>query len=149
MDLKELEKVERVTVSANFISHGGEGKWWDCEVVQAEDYDQALSLIRSQQELLRAREWVSVDEQLPKQRVPVDLWIEGEPRTVTFYDPTQKRSSTSGRTTNWVWDGQRWCCVEGLSIFLSIGVTATHWRLLPAPPEAADALLPTIEETKR
>jgi hypothetical protein len=39
------EKVERVTTEACFPNDlGGEGKWWDYEVVQASDYDQLLEI---------------------------------------------------------------------------------------------------------
>lgn len=79
--------------------------------------------------------WIEVSLGMPRKGVAVDLWIEGEESTVRFYDPTQKRGAKSGRTTNWGWDGQRWCCIEGLTIFLSIGVVATHWMYRPPPPD--------------
>ncbi len=80
-------------------------------------------------------QWVEVTpETMPKKGVPVDLWIHGEPSTIKFYDPIQSRTSMWGRTTNWMWDGERWCAVEGLTLFLGSGVKATHWRHRPPPP---------------
>lgn len=79
-------------------------------------------------------EWIDIKDRLPKRNETVDLWIVGDSNTVNFYDTSVGRHAKQGRTTNWLWDGQRWCATGGLSMFLSSGVEVTHWMPLPAPP---------------
>lgn len=80
-------------------------------------------------------DWISVEDKMPPIGRYVDLWITGEPTTISFYDPGRGRRSKSGRTVNWTWDGSRWKCSEGLNLWLSPCVTVTHWAPLPEPPD--------------
>lgn len=79
-------------------------------------------------------EWISVKDKLPLTGQPVDLWIKGDPIDIHFYDPLAPRQSRAGRTTNWHWDGSRWCAWGGLSPRLSRDVEVTHWMLAPSGP---------------
>lgn len=38
------EKVERVTANANFTDDDGHRRYWDYDVIRAEDYDQLLEI---------------------------------------------------------------------------------------------------------
>jgi len=48
------EKVERVTANANFTDDDGLRRYWDYDVVRAEDYDRLLELYRELERELRS-----------------------------------------------------------------------------------------------
>lgn len=81
-----------------------------------------------------AERWVPTSERLPRLGQLADLWITGEPDTITFYDTTAAPDATQGRTTAWLWDGDRWLATGGLTMFLTSVVEVTHWRPLPLGP---------------
>jgi|ERR1700679_380539 len=117
MDLNELEKVRRYKP----IEYDDMPE----DMVRESDYDQALSLIRSQEELLRAREWVEI-----KANTPLTSQMELGRYMRRKWVITRLESEAEG-----------WSMIHPNEFY-------THYRLLnpPAPPEAADALLPPIEE---
>lgn len=80
------EKVERITVNANFSQGDNNGKWYDCDVVQADDYDQLLALYRD------LRKYADNDLNLPQR-----LWSN---ERYSAEVALQKQSDTSIRIVN-------------------------------------------------
>ena len=80
-------------------------------------------------------EWIKAADRLSARFQHVDLWIKGDRNLISFYDPGRGTRATEGRTPNWVWDGNRWKCSEGLTLYLSPEAEVTHWMPIPEPPK--------------
>lgn len=103
--------------------------------------------MRAALEAVEASRWRPIAE-APKDGTPVDLWVSGDDdadsidfytNRLSRYNPkTRKRE---GRVTDMVWEtrgpNKGWYFVGGLP-GMAMTVAATHYRLRPAPPGAAD-----------